>query len=215
MRLPRHLASGSRLESTICLFDDFHQQINNTPPEKRSPATLVDKLLEIFFISKEDGYQFRGPRSRTRLQRRAIVLSVTTAQGCFVLGADTAASSSSSLLSSRSSSSSSSSTCNAATGVVQNFQALLDANDFDRASDLVADEAEITTPFGRKTKPQFLQMLQGKNKPVWEETHDGAHERQSVSLGTTRKLGFLKIRLRRLVEINDDHKICKVAVTKR
>jgi hypothetical protein len=107
---------------------------------------------------------------------------------------------------------------NDATRVVETFQQLLDAKSFDQAAALVADDAEIKTPFGMKTKQQFLRTLeQTKNGgPVWEAPpQNGAHECQCIEHGT-RQIAFLQLKLQRIIEINkDSHKISKITVTKR
>jgi len=102
-----------------------------------------------------------------------------------------------------------------AVSLVERFQDLIDRKEFEQAALLIADDAEISTPFGKKTKDQFLHKLQtSKNSPVWGESEIGIHERQCVTQGT-RTIGFLKIKLKRTVEINEDNKIHNMIVSKQ
>ena len=103
-------------------------------------------------------------------------------------------------------------TC-AATDVVTTFQELIDQKEFDQAALLVTEDAEISTPFGKKTKEQFLKDLRG-NGPVWGESAPGDHAKQCITEGT-RKIGFIKVNLKRVVEINEDNQICKITVSKK
>ena len=98
--------------------------------------------------------------------------------------------------------------------VVRSLDERIDQCDFERAAQLIADDAVISTPFGKKTKEQFLQTLQGRSRPVWSDTRVGDDERQCISQGT-RKLGFLTIKVKRVIEINSENKIDKIAVTKQ
>ena len=98
--------------------------------------------------------------------------------------------------------------------VVRSLDEMIDQGDFERAAQLIADDAVISTPFGKKTKEQFLQTLQGRSRPVWSATRVGDDERQCISQGT-RKLGFLSIKVKRIIEINSENKIDKIAVTKQ
>jgi len=104
-------------------------------------------------------------------------------------------------------------TC-AATDVVTSFQALIDQKEFDQAALLVTEDAEISTPFGKKTKEQFLKDLRGNGGPVWRESAPGDHAKQCITDGV-RKIGFVKVNLKRVVEINGDDKICKITVSKK
>jgi len=96
--------------------------------------------------------------------------------------------------------------------VMQTFQRHVDSKDFDQAAQLVADNAEISTPFGAKTKAQFLKDLQGSG-PVWGAIGAGHHERQCVTHGV-RKMGFIKIPLKRVVDINEEGKLQSIVITK-
>ena len=97
--------------------------------------------------------------------------------------------------------------------VVQSFDEMIDQRDFEKAAYLVADDVVISTPFGKKSKERFLRELQG-SRPVWSASEPGDDEHQCISQGT-RKLGFLTVKLKRVVEVNACNKIDKITVTKQ
>jgi len=97
--------------------------------------------------------------------------------------------------------------------VVKSFQELVDQKEFDKAGLLIADDADISTPFGMKTKDQFIHDLQGSG-PVWGEIVAGNNERQCVTEGV-RKMGFIKVKLKRIVDVNEEGKMQKIVITKK
>ena len=102
-----------------------------------------------------------------------------------------------------------------AINVAKTFQDHIDRNQFDQAARLVTEDAEIFTPLEKKTKEQFLHKLQSSaNRPVWGACAVGDHDRQCIAQGT-RKFGFIKVKLKRVMEINEENKIHKITVAKQ
>jgi len=101
-----------------------------------------------------------------------------------------------------------------ASDVVTTFRSFINENKLEEAASLVADDAFICTPFGKKTKEQFFKSLQQGNHPVWGESKLGLHKHQCITEGI-KKFGIVNVQLKETIEINDSSKIQQIIVTKK
>ncbi|KAL3933829.1 MAG: hypothetical protein SGARI_003614, partial [Bacillariaceae sp.] len=104
-----------------------------------------------------------------------------------------------------------------AVDVLMKMIALIKESQLEQASDLLADNVQWKTPMGSYDgKQDWVENFKQPEKgPVFEEPQIGEQSPEGdnnivITRKGTKKVGFLKVKILKTVEVNDDNKICKM-----
>lgn len=100
--------------------------------------------------------------------------------------------------------------------IVQEYGRLVDADDFDGAAKLVADDISASSPKGSYTGIEKWRaaVVNVKNEGVdWGEFKQGDKENEIVCDGV-KKITFVKLSVKRTITVNGDGKIQSIIVKK-
>ena len=97
----------------------------------------------------------------------------------------------------------------------QRVDTLVQARDFDGVSNSLDDNLIAETPFGRKSKSKWLEIMEKESDGPFEETLEGSND-QEVVAWSTKKVGFIHMKLTRIIIVNNTtEKIERVIVRRR
>jgi hypothetical protein len=101
--------------------------------------------------------------------------------------------------------------------IVQEWSDLLNKGDIEGAASLVADELYMKTPKGTVAgKEKWMEEVPTilKEGIAWEAFAQGTTDTQVVCDGT-KKLGFLKVKILRTIELNENGKLVSIVFQKK
>lgn len=99
--------------------------------------------------------------------------------------------------------------------IVQEYDRLVQASDIDAAAKHIADDVSAFSPRGSYTGIENWRaaMIHLETDRVdWTDFEQGENENEFVC-SAVKKLGFVKVSIKRTITLNDDNKIQSIAVT--